>query len=261
MGYGFGWSPLVDGDQVICTPGGPQGLFAALDKKKGTVLWRSKGVPDQATYASPVVATINKVRQYITVTQDSILGVSAKDGSLLWRSKRDNPFPDVVCATPLVQGNKVSVSIGYNVGSILLELTPGGKKFKVKDVYAEPIIGNKQGGVVLLGGFLYGYNEDDRGWVCQNFADGSQRWKSNPRKSLKAGAVIAADGRLYIVDEAGNVGMVATGTDKYTELSRFKLPQKSAKRRPRGGLWTHPAISDGKLYLRDQELIFCYQIK
>jgi outer membrane protein assembly factor BamB len=261
MGWGFAWSPLVDGDKLVCTPGGPQGLFAALDKKKGTVLWRSKGVPDQATYASPVMATINKVRQYITITQDSILGVSAEDGELLWRSKRENAFPDVVCATPIVQGNKVSVSIGYNVGTILLELIPDGKKFKVKEVYAEAIIGNKQGGVVSVGKFLYGYNEDLNGWVCQTFANGSQVWKSNPRKSLKVGTVIAADGRLYIVDESGFVGMVATGTPKYAELARFKLPAKSDKRMSRGGLWTHPAISDGKLYVRDQELVFCYQIK
>jgi outer membrane protein assembly factor BamB len=259
MGWGFAWSPLVDGNKLICTPGGPQGLFAALDKKKGNVLWRSKGVTDQATYASPVLATINKVRQYITVTQDSILGVSAEDGTLLWRSKRDNPFPDVVCCTPIVQGNKVSVSIGYNVGSILLELTPDGKKFKVKDVYSEPIIGNRHGGVVLVGKSLYGFHEENN-WVCQDFATGAQKWKGT-RKALKSGAVIAADKRLYIVDEAGFVGMVATGTPKYQELARFKLPARSRNRMSRGSLWTHPALSDGKLYVRDQELIFCYQVK
>jgi outer membrane protein assembly factor BamB len=258
-GWGFAGSPLVDGDKVICIPGGSQGLFAALDKKKGTVIWRSKGVTDKATYSSPIVATIGGVRQYIQIVQDGAVGVSAKDGALLWRYKRSEPYPDVVCSMPICQGNLVYVPVGWGPGGALLKVTPDGKKFKVEVVYEKPEIANKQGGVVLVDKRLYGAQEDST-WVCQDFATGDRVWRSR-RKALRVGAVIAADKRLYIVDEAGDVGMLATGTKQYKELSRFRLPEKSKKRRSRGGLWTHPALSDGKLYLRDQELIFCYQIK
>src|SRR5262245_58809728 len=132
IGWGYCWSPLVDGDKLICTPGGPNGLFAALDKKTGKVLWRSKGVTAQATYSSPILSEAGGVRHYVYVTQEGVVGVSAKDGSLLWQYERDDPFPNVVCPTPIIQGNFVYVSVGYHAGAELLEVTAAGGKFTGK---------------------------------------------------------------------------------------------------------------------------------
>ncbi len=259
MGWGFSWSPLVDGDKLICTPGGPQGLLAALDKKTGAVLWRSKEATDQATYSSPVVADVGGVRQYVQMTQDGVVGVSAADGQVLWTYKRDNPYPDVVCPTPVVQGDKVYVTAGWGGGCDLLQLAPDGKKFKVTAVYSEKEIGNRQGCVVLVGKHVYGYHEE-RAWECQEFATGTVKWASK-RNALKAGAVIYADGHLYCLAENGVVGLLRATPEKHEEVSRFSLPKQSATRKVRGGVWTPPVLSDGRLYLRDQELVFCYKIK
>src|SRR5262249_55167087 len=131
IGWGFCWSPLVDGDQLVCMPGGARGLFAALDKTTGQVKWRSKGVPDRATYSSPIMATIAGVKQYIYPVKDGLVGVAAKDGALLWRYKRDNEYPDVVSVTPLVQGNLVTISVGYGGGSCeQFKVGRSGGKFK-----------------------------------------------------------------------------------------------------------------------------------
>jgi outer membrane protein assembly factor BamB len=260
MGWGFAWSPLVDGDRLIITPGGPQGLFAALDKKTGAVLWRSKGVPDQATYASPMPADIGGVRQYVTIVQSGVVAVSARDGSLLWEYRRDPKYPDVVCTTPLVQGDLVYASVGWNGGATLLKVSAEGGKFKAEPVYANREIGNKQGGVVLVGGHVYGFHED-RAWMCQDFRTGAVKWEST-RRGLKAGSVIAADGNLYcLAEDTGDVALLAASPDKYAENGRFRLPKQSDQRKVRGKVWTHPVLSDGKLYLRDQELLFCYKVK
>jgi outer membrane protein assembly factor BamB len=261
FGWGYCWSPLVDGDQLICVPGGPQGLFAALDKASGKVLWRSKGVTDQATYSSPIVAEIGKVRQYIYLLQEGVVGVSAKDGELLWRHKRDNT-DDVVCPTPVSEGNMVYVTVGVGGGCELLKLTPEGKKFKVEAAYSEKAIANKQGGMVKVGKYLYGYHEE-RAWMCQEFETGKLgKWpKREAPNALKAGGVVAADGRLYVLDETGTAGMIKINPDKYEEVSRFTLPRLSKLRKASGRVWTHPVLADGKLYLRDQEFIFCYQVK
>jgi outer membrane protein assembly factor BamB len=259
MGWGFSWSPLVDGDNLICTPGGPQGLFAALDKNTGAVRWRSKEVPDQATYSSPLVAEVGGVRQYIALTQDGVVGVAARDGSMLWYHRRENAFPDVVIPTPIYHDGLVYVTAGEGAGAELLKLTPDGKKFKAKSVYAQSEISNYQGGVVLVGGHVYGFHEA-RAWECQDFATGTIKWSSN-RRGLGAGSLTAADGHLYCLSEMGEVALVEASPDKYAIKSRFKLPRESKLRKLRGKVWTHPVIADGHLYLRDQDLIFCYKIK
>jgi outer membrane protein assembly factor BamB len=263
-GWGFSWSPLVDGEQLVCVPGGAQGLFAALNKKTGAVLWRSKEVTDPVTYSSPIQATIGGVKQYIQVTQEGIVGVAAKNGDLLWYFKRDNPWGDVLCPTPICQGNLIYATAGKG-GSTLIKVEPDGKKFKTTEVYAEKLIANWHGGLVLVDKYLYGYHAD-REWACQSFAEGGDnKWDDQPRNALGAGSLIYADGRLYCLsqnkDGTGVAAMLAANPEKYSEINRFTLPRASAIRKDRGGVWTHPVISDGYLYLRDQELIFCHKVK
>jgi outer membrane protein assembly factor BamB len=260
MGWGYTWSPFVDGDKLICIPGGPEGLFAALDKKTGSVLWRSKDVKDAATYASPIPADFGGVRQYLALVQSGLVGVSAKDGSVLWEHRRENDYPDVVCPTPIVQGDFVYSSVGNGGGCDLLKIEKNGSKFKATPIYSKKEIGSRQGGVILINGSVYGPHED-RAWMCQDFATGAIKWESN-RRAIGIGPLVYADGRLYLVSEGkGEVVMIEASPSAYKQLAKFELPEQSKLRRPRGKVWTHPVISDGKLYLRDQELIFCYQIK
>jgi outer membrane protein assembly factor BamB len=260
LGWGYCWSPLVDGDKLIIAPGGPKGLLAALDKKDGKVLWQTKGVPDQATYGSPAAATLGGVRQYVYVVQTGVVGIDAKDGSLLWRYKREEPYNDVVCATPVVSDGLVYVSVGYSgSGAVCIKPTAAGKEFKAEVKYDVREIGNKQGGVVLVKGKLYGYNQD-RAWMCQDLVTGKLPWPKK-RQALKAGSVVAADGRLYVLSDEGEVAMLDASPAAFKLLSKFTLPKLSTLRKTGGHVWTHPSLSDGKLYLRDQELIYCYQVK
>ncbi len=259
MGWGLSWSPLVDGDRLVCTPGGKKGLFAALDKKTGEVLWQSKDVPQEATYSSPLAAEVGGVRQYIALTQDGAAGVDAKTGGLLWEYRRAMAFPDVVCPTPILQGDKLYITAGWGGGCELLQLKPDGKKFKAVSVYENRMIGSKQGGVVLVDGLVFGYHED-RSWVCQDFATGDVKWESN-RRAIGNGSLIAADGMLYCLSEKGIAALVAASPEKYQEKGRFTLPQQSEHRKPNGKVWTVPVVSGGRLYLRDQEFIFCYKVK
>jgi outer membrane protein assembly factor BamB len=266
FGWGYSWSPLVDGEQLVIVPGGKDGLFAALDVKTGKTLWRSTAVTDAATYSSPVVGTLAGVKQYVYLTQQSLVGVSAKDGQLLWIHKRDEPYPDVVCPTPIIQGDQVYISVGKGGGSELLKITKEGDKFKATSVYSEKAIGNAQGGVILLDGTLYGYHEN-RNWAAQDFATGKLLWPTKrTRQGLKAGAILAADGLLFAVVETGPedpgiVGLMEASAKEYRELSQFTLPAASKKRKSQGAVWAYPSLSDGKLYVRDQEMIFCYQVK
>jgi outer membrane protein assembly factor BamB len=266
LGWGYSWSPLVDGNHLIIAPGGPKGLLAALNKKDGSVVWRSKAVTDKCTYSSPLLATLGGVKQVLYLTQTGLVSVRASDGELLWQHRREK-FADVVCPTPIVRGDMVYVSVGYggsSGGSEGLKVTAEGSKFTVKVVYTKTgaqAIGNRQGGVVLVGDHVYGYNED-RSWACQEFTKGTLVWpKKTTRQRIKAGGVLAADGRLYVLDEQGIAAMLDASPKGYKVLGQFKLPKASKQRKSRGGIWTHPSLSDGKLYLRDQELVFCYQVK
>src|SRR5262249_15390343 len=112
IGWGYAWSPLVDGEHLICFPGGPQGSLAALEKKSGKVVWRSKELTQQATYSSPVIAEVGGVRQYVVMTPLGPAGVAAKDGKLLWFVKRAEAHDDIFAPTPIVKGNVVYVTFG-----------------------------------------------------------------------------------------------------------------------------------------------------
>lgn len=258
-GWGFTWSPLVDGDKLIGTPGGPQGLFAAFDKKTGRVLWRSKDVKDQCTYASPLVMEVGGVRQYVALVQEGLVAVSPADGAMLWRYKRENPYPEVTIPTPIISGDKVYAT-AWDGGATLLKLTPEGQRLKGELVYAEREISNNVGGVILVDKHVYGYHAT-RAWECQELDTGKITWRST-RRGLGPGSAVYADGNFYALEEnKGTVALIAADPKAYKEKARFELPKKSANRKPGGKIWTYPVISDGKLYLRDQELIFCYQVK
>jgi outer membrane protein assembly factor BamB len=252
-GWGYTESVLVDGPQVVCTPGGSKGAIAALDKTTGKTLWQTMDFTDGAQYASLVPINNNGVHQYIQQTMQSVAGVSAKDGKLVWRSEWQGKT--AVIPTPIYDDGMVYVSAGYGVGCKLIKLGAGGE---ASDVYQNTVMINHHGGVILLDGYLYGFS-DKGGWTCQNFKSGAAVWTS---KALGKGAVGYADGMLYCLEEkSGTVALVEASPLAWKEHGRLTLDPQSTIRSSQGRIWTHPVIVNGRLYLRDQDLIYCYNVK
>jgi len=259
LGWGYSHAPLVDGDRLICVPGGSKGLLAALDKKTGKLLWQSKDVAEQASYSSPMIAEIGGVRQIIQVTNSGIVGITIEDGRTLWLYRRDPAYDDVVIATPIVHKDHVFSTVGFQQGCDLIKLVTDGKKFDVEKVFSDRSVQNRDGGVILVGDHLYGHSEN-LGWFCREFITGKVAWSE--RNKLARGPVTCADGRLYCLAEKGEVVMlVEPSPDGWREKGKMKLPRESQRRLPSGGVWTHPVIANGRLYVRDQELLFCYEVR
>lgn len=259
LGWGYSSAPLLDGNHLICVPGGKRGLLAALDPATGAVQWQSQEITDQASYSSPLALEVGGVRQYVQVTNAGIVGVAASDGKRLWSYRREPAFDDVVITTPVYHDQHLYATVGFGQGCDLIKLTPQGGQITAEKVYSTKSVANRDGGMVLVEGYLYGYAEN-RGWVCQEFKTGKIVWAE--RNKLARGSVTYADGHLYCCAEKdGVVALVAASPKGWSEKGRCQLPRESSKRRPNGGLWTHPVVANGRLYLRDQELLFCYDLR
>ncbi len=251
--WGYSESVLVDGDKVLCTPGGRKGAILALNKKTGEEIWQSKEFTESAHYASIIVAEIDGMRQYIQLTPKKLAGLNAEDGSLMW--SYDWPGQTAVIPTPIYKDGSVYIASGYGVGCAMVKVT----KDSATEVYKNKVMKNHHGGVILVGDHLYGYS-DGLGWVCQDFKTGEEVWSE--KRALAKGAVTCADGMLYCQGERNGEIVLAEATPKgWTEKGRFTLEPQSKFRSPRGKIWTHPVVANGKLYLRDQEIISCYDIK
>jgi outer membrane protein assembly factor BamB len=250
--WGFSAMPLVDGDKVILIPGGSGGDLVALDKKSGEQIWRSKDLTDSVHYSSPILVEIGGVPQIVMLTDANVAGIKAADGKLLWRAARHGSI--AVIPTPIYHDGEIYVSSGYGAGCNLFKITAEDGKFSAKEVYANKDMTNHHGGVVLVGKYLYGFSEV-KGWVCQDFETGKTKWK---KQGIGKGSVSYADGLLYLRSEGdeGTVAIIEASPDGYKELGRFDQPDRSHKQS-----WPHPVIADGKLYLRDQDELQCYDVK
>lgn len=251
--WGFSESPLVDGDKVMVTPGGAQGLVVALNKLTGELIWQSKGITDAAHYSSLIVAEIDGVRQYIQLTGQSVVGLAPEDGKVLWRAPRKGQT--AVISSPVYSDGEVYVSSSYGIGCNAFKVSRGNGEFSAQQLYATKGMLNQHGGVVKVGDFLYGYS-DDKGWTCQNFKSGEVKWQEKTR--LGKGSLVYADGRLYLrqEDKAGTVALIEASAAGYQEHGRFDQPELSGK-----NTWAHPVVAQGRLFLRDGDLLFCYDVK
>jgi outer membrane protein assembly factor BamB len=260
-GWGYTESPFVDGDRVICMPGGSEGTIAALDAKTGKVIWRCKEVRDDTSYSSIIAAEVEGVKQYIAVTASAVVGVAAEDGKLLWRYAPERRFTTATIPTPIYRDGSVFVTAGYNAGCNLIKLTKDGTVFHAEKVYANSNMSNHHGGVLLLGDYVYGHSyQGTNGWACLDFKTGEVKWKE--ARKLEKGGLTCADGHLYCFGEnEGTVVLVEASPDGWKESGRFKLPQQTKLPRGQGKIWTHPVVANGKLYLRDQDLLFCFDVK
>jgi outer membrane protein assembly factor BamB len=257
IGWGYCESPLVDGQLVVCTPGGPQGTMAALDNNTGAIVWRSHGLTDPATYSSIVPALMDGRKQYVQMTDQGPVAVDAS-GQLAWRYLRKPPYRGFVINTPLVDGNLVYATAGEGAGCDLIRIDREGAVSRPQKVYANKNMANQHGGVVLIGDHIYGYSEG-KGWVCQNQKTGKMIW--NEKRKLGRGSIIGVEENLICrAEDDGTTVLCQATPNGWHELGRLKPPRESTKRKPNGKVWTHPVVANGRLYLRDQELLFCYDI-
>jgi outer membrane protein assembly factor BamB len=257
--WGFSESPLIDGDKLICTPGGKNGTLAALDKKTGKTLWRSE-VTYPAHYSSAIIAEVGGIRHYIQLTRNGVFGVSPKDGKTLWTDPLGGCGTAAI-PTPIYHDGYVFVTSGYGDSKDgLIKLTAVNGKITPTEVYSGRSLVNKHGGVVLLDGVLYGSSEAGGPWVALDFMTGKKLgWDA---RNLSKGSLTYADGRLYLYSEDdGTVVLLEPDAKTWKQTGRFQIPEKT-KERPRGSnIWTHPVVANGRLYLRDHELIFCYDVR
>ena len=249
--WGYTESVFVDGEQLICCPGGQGASVVALNKDTGATIWQAGDLDRNVHYSS--VIKIDSPPTYVKLTVSELAGIDAGTGDVRWRI----PFPGrtAVVPTPIYHDGHVFICAGYGVGCKLVSVKGG----KAKEVYFNKNMKNHHGGVLLLKDHLYGYS-DGVGWACMDYMSGEVVWRE--KKALGKGAVTFADGRLYCVDERqGTVVLADASPNGWNELGRFVLSPQSTIRSSRGKIWTHPVVCNGKLYLRDQEFVYCYDIQ
>ena len=262
--WGYAESPLVDGDKVVFTPGSQDALMVALDRDTGRELWRtpyprvdSPG-KQEAGYSSVVVSEASGVRQYVQNTGVGAVGVRADDGTLLWNyTKAANRT--AVIPTPLIDGDRVFVSSGYGAGAALLKLTKNGDGVDAEEVYFLPSneFQNHHGQMVLHDGHVYAGHGHGEGFpTCLDLDTGRVVWGGKLRGAGKgSAAVIYGDGLLVFRYQSGEVALIAATPEKYDLRASFK-PVFDTKLNS----WSHPAISDGVMYLREQGTLMAYDV-
>jgi outer membrane protein assembly factor BamB len=242
--WGISESPLVIGEKVLVNPGGPNASVMALNKKDGTVIWKTQS--DQAGYSSAMPVQIGGTTQIVFFTDQRALGVDLKDGKFLWSyPKASNNVANV--ATPIVRGNRVFVSSDYGTGAALVEIKADGT---AQEVYFTKEMRNHHSSSILIGDYLYGFSSGIL--TAMRFDTGAVAWKD---RSVGKGSLVYADGNLYAFSENGVVGLIEATPTGYVEKGRFRIQQDSLP------TWTHPVIAGGRLYLRDQNTIYAYDVK
>jgi outer membrane protein assembly factor BamB len=242
-------SPLVDGDRVIVTPGGPQAGMVALNKLTGQTVWTARDLSDEPGYVSAVAADFSGVHTILTMTSANAVGVRASDGKLMWRY-RPVANNTANATTPVVQGNQVFFTSNYGTGGALLTMMAKADEVRAQETYFTQDMRNHHGGVVLVDGVLYGF--DDAILAALDFATGKRLWR---HRSVGKGAVAYADRRLYIVGENNVVGLAQVTPAGYREVGNFTIADKGWP------TWAHPVISGGRLYIRNQDTITAYDVR
>jgi outer membrane protein assembly factor BamB len=276
-------SPLVDGDKVICTPGGPDALIVAFNKSNGETIWKSKlpqaggegarpaaaagggrggfsfGPSSGAAYSSVIAIDVDGKRQYAQLTTKSLVGVAAADGKLLWRYDPPANGMGINCSTPLYHDGLLFASSAYGAGGGAVKLNKDADgKIEPDEIYFSKRMQNHHGGMLVVDGALYGANGGNGGGnlICLDYKTGEVLWDQRGNSRVTKGSIALADGRIYYRLEDGTMLLIEPNKKEYVERGRFSQPDRT-----RSPAWAHPVIANGKLYVRDQDLLLCYDIK
>ena len=242
--WGISESPLVIGEKILVNPGGPGASIVALNKKDGSLIWKSQS--DRAGYSSAIPVQVGNTTQVVFFTHTRGLALDLKDGKLLWEYPRAaNNVANA--ATPVARGNRVFISSDYGNGGGLVEIKADGK---AQEVYFTKDMRNHHSSSILIGDHLYGFSGGIL--TAMRFDTGEVAWKD---RSVGKGSLVFADGNLYALSENGVVGLVEASPTGYVEKGRFRIPQDSLP------TWAHPVVAGGRLYLRDQDTIYAYDVR
>ena len=264
-GWGYSESPLIDGDRLICTPGAKDAMIVALDKKTGKAIWKSS-MPDDigrrgrngAGYSSIVISNAAGVKQYVQLAGRGLISVDAKTGKTLWTYNRiANGTANI--PTPIVSGDFVFCSSGYGTGAALLKVKKDGDGLKAEEQYflRSQTLQNHHGGMILVDGYVYcGHGHNGGRPICVELKTGAVKWGGRIRgPGSGSAAVVYADGHLYFRYQNGVMALIEATPTKYNLKGSFKLASAD------GPSWPHPVIYDGKLFLRDNDVLMCYVIR
>ena len=242
--WGISESPLIVGNKLLVNPGGPNASIVALNKTDGSVIWKSQS--DRAGYSSAIPVEVNGGTQVVFFTDQRAVGLDLKDGKLLWDYAR--PANDTAnAATPISRGNRVFISSDYGTGGGVVEIKPDGT---AQEVWFTREVRNHHSSSVLVGDHLYGFSGAIL--MAVKFDTGEIAWRD---RSVGKGSLVYADGRLYTFSENGVMGLVEATPTGYVEKGRFRLQQGELP------TWTHPVVAGGRLYLRDQDTIYAYDVR
>lgn len=259
----FSESPLVDGDRVIATPGHIRALMVALDKTTGKEIWRTQGRrlgpvgSDGAAYSSAVVSEALGIRQYVQLVGRGLIGVSAETGELLWGYNRI--ASDIAnIATPIVHGDLVFASTGYGTGAALVKIVKTAEGIDAEEVYflEAGTLQNHHGGLILDQGAIFTGTGHNKGFpIAVDLLSGKPLWGPERTQGRESAAVSYADGRLYFRYQDGRMILVDARRDAFRERGTFMIPDVQKES------WSHPVIAHGKLFLREQDNLFCYDVR
>jgi outer membrane protein assembly factor BamB len=245
--WAYSESPLVEGDRVIVTPGGPGASVVALNKNTGDLIWKSQS--DRAGYSSPMAFDMGGSRKVVVFTGQAAMALDMKNGELQWRYENvSNRTANI--ATPILRDGFVFLSSDYGTGCALLKLAASGGGVSANEVYFNKEMRNHYTTSVLVGDYLYGFSSSIL--TAMKFATGEVAWRD---RSVGKGNIIVADGRLYAQGEGGVIGLIDPTPSGYKEISRFEIPKGAFP------TWTPPVVANGKLYVREQDTLYCYNVK
>jgi outer membrane protein assembly factor BamB len=249
--WGYSESALIDGNNVIVTPGGAKSIVA-LNKKTGEQVWVSN-VPgrNDASYSSAIIADVTGSRQIVQFLAGAVVGVEAATGKFLWNYDAPACKQGINCSAPIYKDGFVFAASAYQNGGGLAKLTKTATGTTAEQVYFTKEMQNHHGGMVLVGDYIYGF--DNSNLTCMEFKTGKVVWTD---RSVGKGSVTFADGMLICRSERGPIALVEATPAKYTELGRFEQPERST-----APSWPYPVVSNGKLYIRDMDVLLCYDVK
>lgn len=254
--WAYAESPLVDGDTLVCTPGGSNATVVALNTMTGDVIWKCP-LPsgDEAAYASAIIVESGGIKQYVQLLQKGLAGIEAKTGQLLWRYPRVTSKYGANIPSPVADDNYVYAgSAGTGGGTVKLKAADGA--VEANEVYFSPKLPTSIGGAVKVGGFLYGTTALTM--LCTDFTTGDVKWEE---RAIGAASLLYADDRLYLHGENGQVALVEATPEGYREKGRFTPPNPPTRKGQLEKAWAYPVIANGRLYIRDQNSLWCYEVR
>lgn len=255
--WAYAESPLVDGDKLICTPGGTESTMIALNKRTGELIWKCP-VPEgsAAGYSSVLATELHGVKQYIQFLTSGLMGVDASTGKLLWRFEKTGNNSPAVIITPLVSDGLIYSGAFRATAALVDPVRNDEGDFTVREIYSANKLPYGTGGVIKVGDYFYGTGNQST--LCVDFKTGEIQWEE---RAMGPCSWLAADQRLYVHTESGEVGLIEPSWEGYREKGRFTPPGLPERANQMEKAWAYPVVSDGHLYIRDKEMLWCYDVK